>query len=156
MIDTLTDLFIIRGVPAYIRSDNGPEFIADAVRQWIKAVGTQTAYIEPGSPWENGYCESFNARFRDELLNGEIFYTLREAQIVIEQWRRHYNTKRPHSALGYKAASTGEHHPHRRKTDDALTFKSDQSVGAGQCIYALAALGDFHSIYVSELSWCNV
>jgi len=93
---------LVRGVPAYIRSDNGPEFIADAVRQWIKAVGAQTAYIEPGSPWENGYCESFNARFRDELLNGEIFYSLNEARIVIEQWRRHYNTKRPHSALGYR------------------------------------------------------
>ncbi|MGA1753777.1 MAG: IS3 family transposase [Pontimonas sp.] len=102
VIDALTDLFIIRGVPAYIRSDNGPEFIADAVRQWINAVGAETAYIEPGSPWENGYCESFNARFRDELLNGEIFYSLKEAQIVIEQWRRHYNTKRPHSALGYR------------------------------------------------------
>jgi putative transposase len=93
---------LVRGVPAYIRSDNGPEFIADAVRQWIKAVGTQTAYIEPGSPWENGYCESFNARFRDELLNGEIFYSLKEARIVIEQWRRHYNTIRPHSSLGYR------------------------------------------------------
>jgi len=93
---------LVRGVPAYIRSDNGPEFIADAVMQWIKAVGAQTAYIEPGSPWENGYCESFNARFRDELLNGEIFYSLKEARIVIEQWRRHYNTKRPHSALGYR------------------------------------------------------
>ena len=102
VIDVLTDQFIIRGVPAYIRSDNGPEFIADAVRQWIKAVGAETAYIELGSPWENGYCESFNARFRDELLNGEIFYSLKEAQIVIEQWRRHYNTKRPHSALGYR------------------------------------------------------
>jgi len=102
VIDALTDLFILRGVPAYIRSDNGPEFIAEAVRQWIKAVGSNTAYIEPGSPWENGYCESFNARFRDELLNGEIFYSLKEAQIVIEQWRQHYKTKRPHSALGYR------------------------------------------------------
>lgn len=102
VIDALTDLFILRGVPAYIRSDNGPEFIAEAVRQWIKAVGSNTAYIEPGSPWENGYCESFNARFRDELLNGEIFYSLKEAQIAIEQWRQHYNTKRPHSALGYR------------------------------------------------------
>ena len=102
VIDALTDLFILRGVPAYIRSDNDPEFIAEAVRQWIKAVGSNTAYIEPGSPWENGYCESFNARFRDELLNGEIFYSLKEAQIVIEQWRQHYNTKRPHSALGYR------------------------------------------------------
>ena len=102
VIDALTDLFILRGPPTYVRSDNGPEFVAEAVRQWIKAVGSQTAYIEPGSPWENGYCESFNARFRDELLNGEIFYTLKEAQTVIEQWRRHYNTIRPHSALGYR------------------------------------------------------
>ena len=102
VIDVLTDLFILRGVPAYIRSDNGPEFIAEAVRKWIAAVGAQTAYIEPGSPWENGYVESFNARLRDELLNGEIFYTLKEAQIIIEEWRRHYNTKRPHSSLGYR------------------------------------------------------
>ena len=102
VIDVLTDLFILRGVPAFIRSDNGPEFVAEAVRNWIKAVGAKTAYIEPGSPWENGYCESFNARLRDELLNGEIFYTLKEAQIIIEQWRKHYNTKRPHSALGYR------------------------------------------------------
>ncbi len=102
VIDVLTDLFILRGVPAYIRSDNGPEFIAEAVQNWIRAVGAKTAYIVPGSPWENGYIESFNARFRDELLNGEIFYSLREAQIVIEQWRKHYNTKRPHSALGYR------------------------------------------------------
>ncbi|WP_128253721.1 IS3 family transposase [Falsirhodobacter deserti] len=102
VIDALTDLFILRGVPSFIRSDNGPEFIALAVRDWIRAVGAKTAYIEPGSPWENGYCESFNARFRDELLNGEVFYSLREAQILIERWRKHYNTKRPHSALGYR------------------------------------------------------
>ncbi|MCH2163113.1 MAG: IS3 family transposase [Marinovum sp.] len=102
VLDALTDLFILRGPPEYIRSDNGPEFIAQKVRDWIAAVGTKTAYIEPGSPWENGYCESFNARFRDELLNGELFYTLREAQILIEQWRIHYNTVRPHSALGYR------------------------------------------------------
>ena len=102
VVDTLTDLFILRGIPAYIRSDNGPEFVAKTVRNWIAAVGAKTAYIEPGSPWENGYCESFNARFRDELLNGEVFYTLKEAQIIIEQWRRHYNTIRPHSALGYR------------------------------------------------------
>jgi len=84
VIDALTDLFILRGVPAYIRSDNGPEFIAEAVRDWIEAVG-ETAYIEQGPPWENGYCESFNGRMRDELLNGEIFYSLREAQIIIER-----------------------------------------------------------------------
>jgi transposase InsO family protein len=98
----LSDLFILRGVPSFITSDNGPEFVAQAVRGWIKAVGAKTAYIEPGSSWENGYCESFNARFRDEFLNGEIFYSLREAQILIEEWRKHYNTKRPHSALGYR------------------------------------------------------
>lgn len=102
VIDALTDLFILRGVPGFIRSDNGPEFVAEAVRRWIEAVGAKTAFIEPGSPWENGYCESFNARFRDELLNGETFYSLREAQIIIESWRRHYNTRRPHSALGYR------------------------------------------------------
>ena len=99
----LSDLFILRGVPAFIRSDNGPEFVTQAVRDWIAAEGASTAYLEPGSPWENGYCESFNARLRDELLNGEIFYSLREAQIIIiEGWRRHYNTTRPHSALGYR------------------------------------------------------
>ena len=102
VIDALTDLFILRGPPHFIRSDNGPEFVAKPVRDWIAAVGANTAYIEPGSPWENGYCESFNARLRDELLNGEIFYTLNEARTVIEQWRRHYNTVRPHSALGWK------------------------------------------------------
>ena len=75
---------------------------AGAVRNWIKAVGAKTAYNKSGSPWENGYCESFNARFRDELLNGEIFYSMKEAQIIIEEWRKHYNTKRPHSALGYR------------------------------------------------------
>ena len=102
VVDALTDLFILRGPPTFIRSDNGPEFIAEKVRDWIGAVGTKTAYITPGSPWENGYCESFNARFRDELLNGEIFYTLKEAKIIIEQWRKHYNRKRPHSALGWR------------------------------------------------------
>ena len=102
VIDVLTDLFILRGVPAFIRSDNGPECVAEVVQKWIKAVGAKTAYIVPGSPWENRYCESFNGRFEDELLNGEIFYSLKEAQIIIEQWRKHYNMKRPHSALGYR------------------------------------------------------
>lgn len=102
VVDTLTDLFIIRGVPDFVRSDNGPEFVAQSVRDWIDAVGARGAFIEPGSPWENGYVESFNARFRDELLNGEVFFTLQEAQILIEDWRTHYNTVRPHSALGYR------------------------------------------------------
>jgi transposase InsO family protein len=102
VIDALTDLFILRGVPAYIRSDNGPEFIAEAVRDWIKAAGARAAYIEPRSLRENGYCDSFNVRLRYELLNGEISRSLREAQIIIESWRKHYNSKRPHSALGYR------------------------------------------------------
>ena len=102
VVDVLSDLFILRGVPGYICSDNGPEFVAKAVRDWIDAVGAKAAYIEPGSPWENGYCESFNSKLRDELLNGEIFYSLEEARIIIENWRRHYNGARPHSALGYR------------------------------------------------------
>ena len=102
VIDTLADLFILKGVPSYIRSDNGPEFTAKALREWITRIGAKTLFIEPGSPWENGYNESFNGKLRDELLNGEIFYTLREAQILIEEWRKLYNTKRPHSSLGYR------------------------------------------------------
>jgi transposase InsO family protein len=102
VIDVLSDLFILRGVPGHIRSDNGAEFIAKAVQEWIAAVGAKTAYIAPGSPWENGFIASFNARLRDELLDGEIFYSLKEAKIVIESWRRHYNTLRPHGSIGYK------------------------------------------------------
>jgi transposase InsO family protein len=102
VIDVLSDLFILRGVPGHVRSDNGPEFVAKAVQKWIGAVGAKTAYIMPGSPWENGFIESFNARLRDELLDGEIFYSLAEAKIIIESWRRHYNTVRPHGSLGYK------------------------------------------------------
>jgi transposase InsO family protein len=100
VIDVLADQFILRGMPAHIRSDNGPEFVATAVRTWIAAVGARTAYIEPGSPWENGCRESFGFKLRDELLNGEIFYSLAEARAVSEGWRRHRNTKRPHSSPG--------------------------------------------------------
>ena len=102
VIDTLTELFIERGSPKFLRSDNGPEFVAELLRQWLKDLGVQTAYIEPGSPWENGYIESFNGKFRDELLNGEIFDTITEAQVISEQWRRYYNTIRPHSSLKYR------------------------------------------------------
>ena len=98
----LTELFVTRRPPDYIRSDNWPEFTAKAVREWLSRVGVTTLYIEPGSPWENGYNESFNGKLRDELLNGEIFYTLKEAQILIERWRQEYNTIRPHSSLGYR------------------------------------------------------
>ena len=97
----IAELMISRGVPEHIRSDNGPEFTAKAVRSWLKLIGVKTLFIEPGSPWENGYNESFNGKLRDELLNGEIFYTLKESQVVIEAWRREYNTFRPHSSLGY-------------------------------------------------------
>lgn len=102
VIDTLLDLFIAKGVPDYIRSDNGSEFTATLVRKWLAKLKVKTLFIEPGSPWENGYNESFNGKLRDELLNGEIFYTLKEAQILIEQWRSHYNTIRPHSSLNYQ------------------------------------------------------
>jgi transposase InsO family protein len=99
VIDVLSDLFVLRGVPGHIRSDNGAEFIAKAVQEWIAAVGAKTAYIAPGSPWENGFIESFNARLRDELLDGEIFYSLKEAKIVIESWRRHYNPASQHPSV---------------------------------------------------------
>ena len=102
VLDTLSDLFITERVPDHIRSDNGSEFTAKSLREWIGSLGVRTAYIEPGSPWENGYNESFNGKLRDELLNREIFYSLKEAQVLIEQWRRHYNEVRPHSSLGYR------------------------------------------------------
>ncbi len=102
VIEVLTDLFIERGVPVHIRSDNGSEFTAKRIYQWLQCLQVRPLYIEPGSPWENGYIESFNGRMRDELLNREIFYSLKEAQVLIEMWRKHYNTIRPHSALGYR------------------------------------------------------
>lgn len=128
VIDVLSDLFILRGVPGHIRSDNGPEFIAKAVRDWIVAVGAKTAFIEPGSPWENGYCESFNSKLRDELLNGEIFYSLAEARIIIEAWRRYYNTERPHWSLGYKPPAP-----------EAIIWPSAQPGSAPSCAQAMAA-----------------
>lgn len=103
VLGRLTHLFVQRGAPRYLRSDNGPEFTARAVRAWLDRVEVQTLYIEPGSPWENGYIESFNGRLRDELLNGESFETVLEARVLCERWRRHYNTARPHSSLGYRA-----------------------------------------------------
>jgi transposase InsO family protein len=102
VLERLAWSFATRGVPQFIRSDNGSEFTAQAVRDWLARVDVKTLYIEPGSPWENGYVESFNGKLRDELLNREIFYTLLEAKVLIERWRRHYNRVRPHSALGYR------------------------------------------------------
>ena len=101
-LEVFAELMERHGVPQHIRSDNGPEMVSKVLRRWLKRLGTTTIYITPGSPWENGYCESFNGKLRDELLNGELFYTLKEAQVVIETWRHHYNTVRPHSALGYR------------------------------------------------------
>ena len=100
VLEVLADLFVRHGPPEYLRSDNGPEFSAKLVRRWLGRVGVETLFIEPGSPWENGYNESFNGKLRDELLNGEIFYSLAQAAVLVEQWRREYNTVRPHSACG--------------------------------------------------------
>ncbi len=102
VIDRLFELFIFKGIPEHIRSDNGPEFTAKAIRGWLNRIGVKTLFIEPGSPWENGYIESFNGKLRDELLNREIFTTSNEAKVLIEQWRREYNQVRPHSSLGYR------------------------------------------------------
>ena len=138
-IEVFADLMEIHGIPEHIRSDNGPEMVAKRLRRWLARLGTQTLYITPGSPWENGYCESFNGKLRDELLNGEIFYTLREAQVLIERWRVHYNTIRPHSALGYRPPapeiiSLQRNYPITKKLRK-LTFKLDQLMRAGQSAY---------------------
>ena len=102
VLERLSDLFIQRGPPEYIRSDNGPEFTAHRVCDWLENVGVKTLLIEPGSPWENGFIESFNGKLRDELLNREVFDTLLEAKVLIERWRIHYNTVRLHRSLGYR------------------------------------------------------
>lgn len=105
---TLADLFIARGCPGHLRADNGPEFCATVVRAWLHWLEVRTLFIEPGSPGENGYSESFNGKLRDELLDREIFYTLQEARILIEWWRQDYNGVRPHSALGYRPPAPEE------------------------------------------------
>jgi transposase InsO family protein len=102
VLDVLRDLFVVRGVPQHIRSDNGPEFIAQAIRRFLSGAGVETLYVEPGSPWQNGYAESFNSRLRDELLNAEIFENVPEAQSLSAEWRSVYNHRRPHSSLGYQ------------------------------------------------------
>lgn len=111
VLEHLADLFIMRGTPDFIRSDNGPEFIAKVVRGWLGRLGVDTLFIEPGSPWENGYIESFNGKLRYELLNGEIFDTLLEAKVIIERWRRDYNTIRPHSSLGFRPPAPEAYKP---------------------------------------------
>ena len=120
VLHRLAELFVDRGPPAHIRSDNGSEFTARAVREWLARVGVKTLYIAPGSPWENGYNESFNGKLGDELLDGEIFYSLKEAQVLIERWRHHYNTVRPHSALGYRPPAPQAIVP--KRTDPAFAI----------------------------------
>jgi transposase InsO family protein len=120
VLHRLAELFVDRGPPDHIRSDNGSEFTAKAVREWLARVGVKTLYIAPGSPWENGYNESFNGKLGDELLDGEIFYSLKEAQVLIERWRHHYNTVRPHSALGYKPPAPQTIVP--KRTDPAFAI----------------------------------
>lgn len=123
VIETLADVMLLRGVPEHIRSDNGPEFTAKALRAWLAKVGARTLYIEPGSPWENGYCESFNGRLRDELLNGELFYSIREARVVIERWRKEYNTVRPHSSLGYRPPAPAAINPQAPVLEQAAAMQ---------------------------------
>ena len=127
VLQVLADLMVQHGAPDHIRSDNGPEFTAKAVRAWLTRIKVKTLFIEPGSPWENGFNESFNGKLRDELLNGEIFYTLQEAQVLIERWRRHYNTIRPHSALGYRPPAPEAIRHHRVDLFSALDgLQTDQ------------------------------
>ena len=137
MIEALADVMLLKGVPEHLRSDNGPEFVARDLRKWLADTGAKTLYIEPGSPWENGYCESFNSKLRDEFLNGEIFYSLKELQVLAERWRVHYNTVRPHSSLGYRspAPETWQSNTPRRRRDiysarcATLTIQLVQNIG---------------------------
>ena len=139
VLEVLADLFVRHGPPEYLRSDNGPEFTAKLVRRWLGRVGVETLFIEPGSPWENGYNESFNGKLRDELLNGEIFYSLAEAAVLVEQWRREYNTVRPHSACGGFPPAPEAIKPSPLVPEDARP--SRPSTGAGTNIGCGTALG---------------
>jgi len=123
VIERLAHLFVTKGIPEHLRSDNGPEFTAKAVRKWLTDLGVKTLFIEPGSPWENGYVESFNSRLRDELLDREIFTTLLEAKVLIENWRKTYNTLRPHSSLGYKPPAPEAFMPNNGYLMERLTLK---------------------------------
>jgi putative transposase len=123
VLETTADVMLMRDVPEHIRSDNGAEMTAKVVRNWLTQVGAKTLFIEPGSPWENGYCETFNGKSRDECLNQEIFYSLKEAQVVIGQWRKHYNTIRPHSSLGYRPPAPQTMNPFLTPLDQAVQMQ---------------------------------
>lgn len=120
VIEVLAELFLKRGVPKHIRSDNGSEFTASEVRAWFDKLNLKPLFITPGSPWENGYVESFNGKFRDELLKGETFFTIKEAQVLIEKWRTHYNTIRPHSSLRYRPPAPETFTPRNMILDSRL------------------------------------
>lgn len=123
VIETMADVMLAKGVPEHIRSDNGAEMAAKVVRNWFAKFGAKTLYIAPGSPWENGYCESFNGKLRDDCLNGEIFYSLKEATVVIEQWRKHFNTIRPHSSLHYRPPAPQTSAPTLQHLDRSATMQ---------------------------------
>jgi transposase InsO family protein len=182
VLQVLTDLFVERGPPEYIRSDNGPEFVAKVVRDWLGRIGVTTLFIEPGSPWENGYNESFNGKLRDELLDREIFYSLqgwaakRINEVLIERWRRHYNTVRPHSALGYRPpapeavlpqpagpayAPLRQGQPAKPEHGPSLSQPVDPQSGAGQCHATMAASASATrsssariSLTIPSKAWC--
>ena len=144
VIEALADVMVLKGVPEHIRSDNGPEFVARDLRKWLASTGAKTLYIEPGSPWENGFCESFNSKLRDEFLNGEVFYSLIEVQVLAERWRVHYNTIRPHSSLGYRAPAPGTWH-HESKTgygqvESEVRFPLPHTLDCGEVVAKLTAL----------------
>lgn len=130
VLAVLTNLFTQEGLPDYIRSDNGAEFTAKSVRKWLGDLGVKTAYITPGSPWENGFNERFNGSLRDELLNGEVFYNITEAAIMIEKWRKHYNEIRPHSSLGYKPPAPSVKIQNKNAINNIVTLNVDQLSGA--------------------------
>jgi putative transposase len=177
VIESLADVMVMKGVPEHIRSDNGPEFVAKDLRKWLADTGAKTLYIEPGSPWENGYCESFNSKLRDEFLNGEIFYSLKEVQVLAERWRVNYNTIRPTLFARLPIASTrdvatrSEHrvwrsgkqstlstspHPRRRRDNyktrcATLTLQPVQKIGLSTVRYSFL-VGLFHSCFMPVLS----
>jgi putative transposase len=144
VIESLADVMVMKGVPEHIRSDNGPEFVAKNLRKWLADTGAKTLYIEPGSPWENGYCESFNSKLRDEFLNGEIFYSLKEVQVLAERWRVHYNTIRPHSSLGYRSPAPETWQPEMKtgygEVESKVPFPLPPTLDGDEILTKLVAL----------------